>query len=66
MGHPKTGQYSIVRTGWHCNKCGRMTFTDKITHHCGYAPHFLSEEVVAIVPKKEIKKVLVLLTRSLR
>ena len=55
------GQYKIVRSGWTCNLCGRMTYTDKITHKCHNAPHVQSHEQIAVVPKKKLKAVLALL-----
>ena len=55
------GQYKIVRSGWRCNLCGHMTYTDKITHKCGKAPHFMSHEEIAIIPRAKLKSVLVLI-----
>ncbi len=55
------GQYKIVRTGWACNICGHMTYTDKITHQCSRAPHFMGDENITVIPKKKLKAVLALL-----
>lgn len=55
-----TRNITIGRTGWKCNLCGHMTFTNKIKHKCRHAPHFLStryeEYIVTKEQQNKIKK----------
>ena len=54
----EVGKYIIVRRAWICNICFKPTYTNKITHKCANAPHYLGNVQIARIPKKKLDAVL--------